>query len=177
MNAPQVASGPRMLPSLPMAGRKAPSREALWMLLNGSAYLLLLCASMVVAVVLQLVWGRSFPDSFVDDRDLVALFGWVGLTISGVSTIVLPNHVGVGLWPRYVPRLHLAMTNVGILGFFGSSLLLPGSNLALAFLLLALISFLIFGTLVVRTVLPFALGRSPRTVETPVAPGRAGVPR
>ncbi len=144
------------------------------MLLNGSGYLLLLCASMVVAVLLQLVWGRSLPDSFVDDRDLVALFGWVGLTISGVSTIVVPNHVGVGLWPRSVPRLHLVMTNLGILGFFGTSLLIPGSNLALVFLLLALLSFLIFGTLVVRTVLPFALGRSPRTAEPAVAPGRAG---
>ncbi len=144
------------------------------MLLNGSGYLLLLCASMVVAVLLQLVWGRSLPDSFVDDRDLVALFGWVGLTISGVSTIVVPNHVGVGLWPRSVPRLHLVMTNLGILGFFGTSLLIPGSNLALVFLLLALLSFLIFGTLVVRTVLPFALGRSPRTAEPSVAPGRAG---
>lgn len=65
------------------------------------------------------------PSRLFDARDLVALFGWVGMMIAGVSAIIIPNHLGVRLRPLHLPRLHLVLANVGLAGFFGTDLLAP----------------------------------------------------
>ncbi|MDE1881645.1 MAG: hypothetical protein KGI89_14005 [Euryarchaeota archaeon] len=138
--------------------RRPPIPEALAMILCAAGYLLLLTGFMLVVGAVQLLNGTAIvPDRLMEVRDLVALFGWVGLTISGVSTIVVPNHVGVPLAPRLLPRLHLLMSNVGILGFFALALIAPASPLGTVFLLVAVASFFIFGANLVRVLLPFLL--------------------
>lgn len=155
--------------------RRPPIPEALAMILCAAGYLLLLTGFMMVVEIAQLLEGTSIlPDRLMETRDLVALFGWVGLTISGVSTIVVPNHVGVPLAPRFLPRLHLLLSNVGILGFFALALASPTSPLGTVFLLVAVASFFIFGANLVRVLLPFLLPRGgparPRHPKGPATP-------
>lgn len=151
------------------------------MLLSASGYLVLLTVFMLGGIVYGgLVGSGALPDRLVDDRDLLALFGWVGLTISGVSTIVVPSHFGVTLGPRLLPRLHLTLTNVGILGFFALSLASAPPVLADGFLGLAVLSFLVFGIVNLRTLWPFLGGRGAGVVRggpgAPQGPSDRGVP-
>jgi hypothetical protein len=146
---------------LPPAGtapprRAAPSLDALGLIVSSIGYLLVVCFVVLVTSVVAIAGGvSSVPSAFFDDRDLIALFGWVGMMISGVSVIIIPNHLGVRLRPLYLPRVHLVLSNVGLVGFFGTSLLVPGSAAPEAFLGLVSISFLFFGLGVLATVVPF----------------------
>lgn len=136
---------------LPMARRPAPSSDALRLIVSGLVYLL--AVSVLVTGVLSLVAGASaLPTGLFADRDLVALFGWVGLTISGVSVITIPTHLGVALRPAYLARLHFAVTNIGLVGFLGAVLVWPAAPLSGLFLAAAATSFLLFRIGVLVTV-------------------------
>ncbi len=167
-SGPHDGSGPPIpiLPRRTAAPRESgPNVDAVRLLLNGAAYLVLLCLLLLVGTVLELGAGQGFVEyGFVDNRDLVALFGWVGLTISGVSTIVVPGHVGVGLGFRWQPRLHMLLTNAGLVGFLVLSIVWPGSPISLVFLALAVFSFLLFGCSVLFALAPFS---GPRTGAPP----------
>lgn len=164
----------RMLPrSDPHRTRTAPSIDALLLLLSGFGYLLLLCGFVLVTGVNQVfALGAAVPSAAIGDRDLMALFGWVGMTISGVATIVVPGHFGVPVSPRILPRLHLFLANIGILGFFSLSLLFPTSVAGQAFLVLVALSFLFFALGVCGTIAPFA-----RRGEYPTDPPQEIDPR
>lgn len=158
-------------PPRPTGDRRAPSTTALLFLGSALAYLLALSAFVAVTSLLQAAgMGVTIPSSFYDSRDLMALFGWVGMTISGVSIIIVPNHVGVPVRPRLVPRIHLVLANIGIAGFFASSLVLPSSPVGPVLLAVAAASFLAFGIAVLGTVVPFlrtspTLGPQPRSAR------------
>lgn len=138
------------------AGRAVPSQDGLRLILAGVAYLLAICALQLVATAGRAGLGPSvLPSDVMDLRDVVALFGWVGFMISGVSVIVVPNHLRVQVRPSYLPRLHLIAANVGLIGFFASSLTLSTSAVSDGFLALVSISFLAFGAGVLGTILPF----------------------
>ena len=94
-------------------------------LLAGVGYLVAVALLVIGGTVVRLLTGGAAGSlgSAMETRDLLALFGWVGLTISGVSLIVLPNHWGVRFQPAWVPRLHWWVTNAGLAGFTVSSLL------------------------------------------------------
>ncbi|MGI0054550.1 MAG: hypothetical protein ACREB9_01605 [Thermoplasmata archaeon] len=168
----------RMLPRPDARGaRPAPSLDALLLLLSGFGYLLLLCSFVLVTEVNQIfLLGIPFPSSASGDRDLMALFGWVGMTISGVATIVVPGHFGVPISPRLLPRVHLYFANIGVLGFFCLSLLVPGSALGSAFLVLVSLSFLSFALGVFGTIAPFARLRGALS-EPASAPDRRAASR
>lgn len=139
------------------------------MLVNAAAYLVLVCTFILLGAFFQFLIGQSsLAFGFVDDRDLVALFGWVGLTISGVSTIVIPNHVGKRLGPPAFARIHLLLTNVGLLGFLASPLMQASEQVAELFLTVAVASFLLFGLLLVSVLWPFA--RDTVRVRLPPSP-------
>lgn len=154
-------------------GAGVPSQEGLRLILAGVAYLLLICLLQMV-VLLSSLSPRppSLPSNVSDVRDVVALFGWVGFMISGVSVIIVPNHLSVRVRPRCLPTLHLLLANVGLIGFFAVSMAEPGSRLAVAFLGIVSLSFFVFGAGLFRTVLPF-LGRRGHLpqLEAPSAPG------
>lgn len=165
VDRPWSGSPPRAI-----ANRPAPSPTALLFLGSALAYLLALSAFVAVTSLLQAAGeGVTVPSSFYDSRDLMALFGWVGMTISGVSIIIVPNHVGVPVRPRIVPRIHLVLANTGIAGFFASSLALPSSPIGPVFLAIAAVSFLVFGFAVLWTVVPF-LRTSPVSGSTGAVP-------
>lgn len=141
--------------------RAAPSQDGLRLIASGMAYLLLVCLVVVVSSAASILQGQaSVPTRLFDDRDLVALFGWVGMMITGVSVIIVPNHLGVRLKPLYLPRLHLVLANVGLAGFFSTDLLAPGSPAPHVFLALVAASFLVFGVGVLVTVAPFVHARA-----------------
>ena len=164
---------PRFAPSgsSPSAPR-APSPDGLRLIVSGLGYLALLAAYLLVTGIAGALGGLSVPDRLVDDRDLVALFGWVGLTISGVSTIIVPNHVGRQLRPRVLPRVHLVLSNVGLLGFFVAVLAGVPAVIATAFLLLVVASFLAFALGAIATLVPFlrSPGRRLPVVPVPAPP-------
>jgi hypothetical protein len=138
------------------ARRTVPSSDGLRLIASGMAYLLLVCLVVIVTSALSILQGEaSVPSRLFDDRDLVALFGWVGMMITGVSVIIIPNHLGVRLRPLYLPRLHLVLANVGLAGFFGTDLLAPVSAAPQVFLGLVAASFLFFGLGVLMTLAPF----------------------
>ena len=140
----------------PPIRRGAPSTDGLWLIASGMGYLLVVCLVVIVTSALSFLEGAaSVPSRVFDDRDLVALFGWVGMMITGVSVIIVPNHLGVRPRPRYLPRLHLLLANVGLIGFLVASLLVPGSPAREAFLGLVGVSFFLFGLGVLATVVPF----------------------
>jgi hypothetical protein len=163
-----------VLPSAGIASprRATPSVDGLRLIVSGMGYLLVVCFVVIVSSVVSILGGgSSVPSAFFDDRDLIALFGWVGMMITGVSVIIIPNHLGVRLKPRYLPRLHFVLANVGLVGFFGASLLRPGSTAPEAFLGLVAASFLFFGLGVLGTVAPFVrLLRVRSAPETTTAP-------
>ena len=146
--------------ALPMVSvppvRRRPSQDGLRLIVAGTGYLLVVA---VIAITSSLLAGFGagswIPARLADDRDLLALFGWVGLMITGVSAIILPNHLGVRLRPSYLPRLHLVLANVGLAGFLLGALAFPGSAASDGFLALVAASFLLFGLGLLRTVAPF----------------------
>lgn len=159
-----------LLPSAvaPPIHRAAPSSDGLRLIASGMVYLLVVCFVVLVTSAQSVLGGAaSVPSRLFDDRDLVALFGWVGMMITGVSVIIIPNHLGVRLRPLYLPRLHFVLANVGLAGFFGADLLAPGSAAPEVFLGLVAASFLIFGLGALATVAPFVhLSRSRSRVAT-----------
>lgn len=157
---------PRMSVSsrtLPLVGTAplAPSRDGLSLVVAGMGYLLAVCLLQGVVVLGRLL-GRpsALPPDVFDLRDVIALFGWVGLMISGVSVIIVPNHLKVRLRPRSIPRVHLVLANVGLVGLFASSLAAPATAFANGFLLLVSLSYFVFGASVFATVLPFLRSRT-----------------
>ncbi len=154
----------------------APSRDALRLILAGVGYLLAI-AGLQLAVTVRGLWlgTDALTGHLMDVRDVVALFGWVGLMISGVSVIIVPNHLKVPLRPSFLPQLHLVLANVGLVSFFAATLLAPASALQDACLAVVSLSYLLFGGGVVATVLPFLGGPSGRPSdrareEGPAAP-------
>jgi hypothetical protein len=140
----------------PPTRRAAASSDGLRLIASGMVYLLVVCVVVIVTSVLSVLQGEaSVPGRVFDDRDLVALFGWVGMMITGVSVIIIPNHLGVRLRPLFLPRLHFALANIGLVGFFSTSLLAPGTSAPTGFLALVAVSFLTFGLAVLFTVAPF----------------------
>lgn len=131
-----------------------PSRDARGLLVSAIAYLLLLVAFLLASGVLMLLRGSgAVPDRLVDVRDLVALLGWVGFTISGVSVIVVPSHFRTPIRPRVLPRLHLVLANTGLVGFFVVSLAVHMPALSDAFLVLVALSYGAFAVGVLRALL------------------------
>jgi hypothetical protein len=144
------------------AGGAVPSQDGLRLILAGVAYLLAICALQLIVVAGRAGLGPSvLPSDVMDVRDVVALFGWVGLMISGVSVIIVPNHLRVQVRPSYLPRLHLIAANVGLVGVFASSLTLSTSAVSDGFLALVSVSFLAFGAGVLGTILPFLRSQKP----------------
>lgn len=152
--------------------RATPSLDGLRLIVSGMGYLLVVCLVVIVTSVLSILGAApTVPSRVFDDRDLIALFGWAGMMITGVSVIIIPNHLGVRLRPLYLPRLHFVLANIGLVGFFGTSLLAPGSMAPDAFLGVVATSFLFFGLGVLVTVAPFLhLVRARSTVETTTTP-------
>ncbi len=148
-------------PILPVGSTPGvPSKDGLRLILAGTTYLLVICGLQFVIATGSLGGGiPPLPANATDVRDVVALFGWVGLMISGVSVIIIPNHLRVLLRPRLLPRLHLVLANVGLVGYLAISLAVPEGEVAYAFLALISGSFLVFGAGVLGTIVPFA-GRS-----------------
>jgi len=155
----------------PPARRGVPSSDGLRLIVSGMVYLLVVCAVVIVTSAFSILGEGTFvPNRVFDDRDLIALFGWVGMMITGVSVIIIPNHLGVRLRPLYLPRLHFILANIGLIGFFGTSLLVQGTSASEVFLGLVAVSFLLFGLGVLGTVAPFARSFMARpTVETTTA--------
>lgn len=140
----------------PEVGIAVPSREGLRLILCGTAYLLAICLLQLVSALSSIVSGLLIlPKNAMDVRDVVALFGWVGLMICGVSVIIVPNHLRVRLRPAYLPKLHLGLANVGLVGYFATALLWPEGALPNGFLTVLSASFLLFGSGVAVTILPF----------------------
>lgn len=137
--------------------RRAPaSSDGLRLIASGMVYLIAVCLVVIVTSLLSVLQGEnSVPGRLFDDRDLIALFGWVGMMITGVSVIIIPNHLGVRLRPLFLPRLHFVLTNIGLVGFFSASLLALGTSAPEFFLALVAVSFLMFGAAVLATVAPF----------------------
>jgi hypothetical protein len=143
-----------------------PSQDGLRLIFAGVAYLLAICLLQLISVSGSLGFGATaLPNNAMEVRDVVALFGWVGFLISGVSVIIIPNHLRVRVRPSYLPRLHLVVANVGLVGFFASALVAPGSLASDAFLAIISLSFLAFGVGICATVLPFLRLRSSLTSE------------
>ncbi len=135
-----------------------PSRDGLQLILAGTAYLLAICVLQLVMLVDTTAGLAILPKSVTGVRDVVALFGWVGLMISGVGVIIVPNHLKVRLRPTSLPRVHLLFANVGLLGYLVLSISATTGVLPLAFLAVTSASFLAFGAGFLRTILPFARG-------------------
>lgn len=130
-------------------------------------YLLAICILQVVVLVLSHgPDARTVPSGLMDVRDVVALFGWVGLMISGVSVIIVPNHLRVRVRPLRLPTAHLVFSNIGLVGFLATSIVSPGGAWSDAFLVLLSLSFLAFGLGIVGTLLPFIA----RPFRHPAAP-------
>lgn len=155
-----------LLPFRPAA--TVPWPDGLKLILAGTAYLLVICALQLVALVNAATNGPLLlPRNVMEVRDVVALFGWVGLMISGVSVIIVPNHLKVRVRPKSLPRLHLAVANVGLVGYFVSAISVPGGVSSSVFLALTSASFFAFGVGLLATVYPF--------VRQPVQGARDGV--
>lgn len=161
--------------ALPAVRIGVPSKDGLRLILTGTGYLLTICVLQLVVALRALGLGtEGLPGGLMDTRDFVALYGWVGLMISGVSVIIVPNHLRVRLRPSYLPRLHFALANTGLIGFLAASLLVSDSVVPFAFLALVSASFLAFGLGVLATVLPFA--RSDLARPSPALPGQLTPP-
>lgn len=133
-----------------------PSRDGVRLILAGTAYLVAICIVQLVVFTDASLGGASYlPANVLDVRDVVALFGWVGLMISGVGVIIVPNHLKVRVRPAYLPRVHLVLANVGLVGFLGTSIAVPPSAIPGVFLALMSVSFLVFGAGILGTVYPF----------------------
>jgi hypothetical protein len=144
------------------ARRVTPSWDGLTLIASGTGYLLVVCLIVIVTSAVSTFGGQaSVPSRLLDDRDLIGLFGWVGMMITGVSVIIIPNHLGVRLRPLYLPRLHFLLANVGLIGFLGAALLAPGTVASELFLVLVAVSFLLFGIGVLVTVAPFVASPRP----------------
>ncbi len=151
-----------------------PSKDGLRLILAGTGYLLAICLLQLVVLVGVADGGSAaLPGNAMEVRDVVALFGWVGLMISGVAVIIVPNHLKVRVRPSFLPRLHLGLANVGLIGYFASALALPGSALPDLLLVVTSASYLMFGAALLGTVYPFvrrstdgALGGSARSGGT-----------
>lgn len=147
-------TGARLV-AVPLAG--VPSQDGLRLILAGTAYLVVICL-LQLSVVAGSASGHVglLPRDVVEVRDVVALFGWVGLMITGVSVIIVPNHLRVHLRPAYLPRVHLVGSNVGLGVYLLAAMASLGPAVADAGLLVTSASFLGFGLGVIATVLPFA---------------------
>jgi hypothetical protein len=140
----------------------APSQGGLRLILASTGYLAFICALQLVVSLGTVASGpNTFPDRLMDLRDVVALFGWVGLMITGVSIIIVPNHLGVPLRPLRLPTVHLVLANTGIVGYVAADLVWPGTVVPYAFLALVSGSFLAFAIGVLSTIRPFVGHRSP----------------
>lgn len=160
----------RMSP-LPTPARAVPSQDGLRLIVAGMGYLLAICALQLTLTVGSLTGVEvALPSNAMDVRDVVALFGWVGLMISGVSVIIVPNHLRVRVHPTVLPRAHLIAANLGLVGFFVTSLAWPTGWASDAFLTLVSLSFLAFGIGILSTVLPFLASRNRVTDPSGLAP-------
>ena len=113
-------------PSAPVPA--VPSKDGLRLILAGTTYLLAICVLQLVVFVDAVAGGPAFlPANVMEIRDVVALFGWVGLMISGVAVIIVPNHLKVRVRPTYLPRVHLGLANVGLAGYLAATVTAPGS--------------------------------------------------
>jgi hypothetical protein len=151
---------------LPLAGSGmlTPSRDGLRLIVSGMAYLVAI-AALQLLIVARTVGGIPIPvpPNAFDVRDVVALFGWVGLMISGVGVIILPNHLRVRLRPAALPKIHFYLANLGLVGYFGAALSDPSGIASFAFLTVVSASFLTFGAGFMATVVPFLqYGRTDR---------------
>lgn len=156
----------------PRPGPRGVSRDGLLLIVSGVGYLLLLTSFLLVTGLAGLLGYGALPDRLVDDRDLIALFGWVGLMISGVSVIIVPNHLGVPLRPAFLPKLHAGASHVGLLGFFATALAGAPAAWSTGFLLIVVASFLVFGLGTLATAAPFLRRRRDPGARLPVlAPG------
>ena len=148
-------------PSGPAAA--VPSKDGLRLILAGTAYLIAICGLQLIVFVDAAAGGPVFlPANVMEIRDVVALFGWVGLMISGVSVIIVPNHLKVRLRPSYLPRFHLGLANVGLVGYLASSITASDGGIPEILLALTSASFLMFAVGVLVTVYPFARRPVPR---------------
>lgn len=156
-----------------------PSQDGLRLIVAGVSYLLLIGILQTVATFGSIgVLPKVLPANALSTRDVVALFGWVGFMISGVSVIIVPNHLKVQVRPKLLPRLHFALANVGLLGFLSTSLLWPGSTVSVVFLTLVSASYLAFGLGVLVTMAPFLSAHGGgRPVTIAVASGPSIGPR
>ncbi len=131
-----------------------PSRDARGLLLSAISYLLLLVVFLLASGILMVLRGSgAVPDRLVDVRDLVALLGWVGFTISGVSVIVVPSHFRTPIRPRLLPRLHMVLANTGLVGYFVVSLIAHGSAVSDFFLVVVAVSYGAFALGILRALL------------------------
>jgi hypothetical protein len=162
---------------IPPPRRVAPSSDGLRLIASGMGYLLVVCLVVIGTSLMSILQGAaSVPSRLFDDRDLIALFGWVGMMITGVTVIIVPNHLGVRLRPLYLPNLHFGLANVGLVGFFCTSLLSTSSLAPDVFLALVAASFLVFGLGVLATVSPFVfLSRASAKGESSPKSGRRTV--
>ena len=161
-----TAAAPRTAVVLALA-RAAPSQDGLRLIVSGMVYLLAICVLQVTAFLSSAgQLGLSLPSNALEVRDVVALFGWVGLMISGVSVIIVPNHLRVRIRPVLLPRAHLVTVDGCLAGFLGTALLWPSSWVSGLFLAGLSLSFLAFGLGVLATVAPFVL-RGRRSAAPP----------
>lgn len=164
-----VVAGPR--------GVRAPSDPLAARFLLASLVYLVAVVALVAAGAVALAWeqmGRLEAAGLFEVRDLVALFGWVGLMISGVSLIVVPNHFGVRVEPRWAARAHWWAANLGLGGLVASGLLVaagavPSSTMA-PFLALVAGSFLLYAVVTVRALRNAFLSRALRPTNAPTEP-------
>ncbi len=145
--------------------RRVPSTDGLRLILSGMLYLLAI-GGLQLAVAVATVAGSPsrLPANALDVRDVVALFGWVGMMICGVSVIIVPNHLRVRLRPSYLPRVHLVAANLGLVGYLATSLLVGSGAVADAFLAVVSLSYLAFALGTAVTVAPF-LRHAPATAR------------
>lgn len=167
--------------TLPMTGsagpRPLPSQAGLRLILAGTAYLLAITVLQLATLVSSAVGGPAgAPDRMTETRDVVALFGWVGLMISGVAVIIVPNHFRVHLRPVSLPTLHLVAANAGLLLLLSGGVLGVEALFTLGVAVVSL-SFLAFGLALVLTVRPFLRmgGAAPgsRGRDAPLSSARA----
>ncbi len=161
------------LPLVPQGTPAGPSRDALRLIVSGTAYLLAVAGLQLSVTLGGLFRGTdALTGHLMDVRDVVALFGWVGLMISGVAVIIVPNHLKVPLRPAFLPQMHLVLANAGLVSFFVTTLVRPASSVQDACLALVSLSYLLFGLGIVATIVPFLRPRVPQTLADRASAGR-----
>ncbi|MGI0132976.1 MAG: hypothetical protein ACREDK_07820 [Thermoplasmata archaeon] len=147
-----------------------PSQDGLRLIVAGVGYLLLICILQTIVTLGSVgVVPRVLPAKALSIRDAVALLGWVGFMISGVSVIIVPNHLKGRVHPKSLPQLHLVLANVGLIGYLSTSFAMPGILVSVAFLAIVSVSFLAFGLGVMIAMFPYLQVRDERRSVTTAA--------